>query len=548
MAPEDEWVRRANAPFGYAKNPVAPRKSRSPQSTGRPPQTLARGGAAPASSPQSDGSKARALDSLPPEIASSVADHLSQYDCLSLAATSRTMHVTCMPRLLHKVVVDPSYTEFSPEYAPHCTYINLLYSFRRFVRAGPLVQTLWVEALPDLACIDGDTAHALMDFFRLQESLAALIWRPPTFNWEWLARLPQPENLLRLDICMALLHLPRSEASLHAQFCNLDHLRLHVPLTLAQWARLEGGCEHLRALCVDRSTREPTALLPPSRDLAAPDFAAVDVDTIRKVFATPRPTLLALTLSNVLVCEDDALRLAQAVCLPQLEYFALHGVAECGARTRDGFLPLIAPQVTNLRALHLDFREGAQDTVAAFLAAIATAPLTELDLVVRLNEIKLSFADADTIYSTHARALAAFSLLTKLSIEVRQESAFCDLTVPTPEVLGRTTGGMRLLRSLRLSVPTLRTLAAWLAPLERLQYLDVFGVRAGGAPNLGLGMVHPNVFDEWFKVQHAAQLYAEARPSLLYVRINQCVFDFSGADVNPRDGIDRWFDLRVRVG
>lgn len=86
-----------------------------------------------------------------------------------------------------------------------------------------------------------------------------------------------------------------------------------------------------------------------------------------------------------------------------------------------------------------------------------------------------------------------------------------------------------------------------LRTLDHLIYLDDYGQTAGGAPNLGLGMVHPSVFDEWFKVQHVALLYHEAQTHLNYVRIKSYIFDFDDDAANPRSGIDRWFEEKVRV-
>lgn len=496
---------------------------------------------------------ARALDALPCEVAAVVAAHLDQYDCARLAVASRAMYAACMPRLCSTVVVDPGSTPYDRDIPSSlsCTYINLTRGLRRFLRVAPRVHALRVVALPDLMSVHDEVlARALAAFLRAQTTLRELVWTPPSFQWAWLAHLSQTDMLQVLDISMAATDAAAAAAAdiedkngirgAGARFCNLLRFRLSSPVLLAQFGRLEGACAQVRSLVVDRALQ--IRVWPPATELARNPTADLDVDTVRCVLTSPRPLLVDLTLSGVLVCEADAALLQDAVCLPQLQRLVLHQVAECGPRTGDGFLLAVAKHLHHIRELHLDFREGAQDTVAPALNAIATrAPLAALALVVRVNNAKLIYSDADHIYKAHARAVAAFPCLQKLSLKVCQELAFCDLIVPTPDILGRSMGRLRLLQKLQLHALTTNLLVEWLAPLDKLRFLDVRDTRdVHVQPTLVMGETVVGPREE---IQQIAQQHFQANPSLISIRIDNTVFGVDRSTANVQsDASFNWFD------
>lgn len=499
----------------------------------------------------------RALDALPREVAAAVAAHLDQYDCACLALASRAMYVACIPRLHHTVVVDPSYTQYGRKNsnAHRCTYINLMYGLRCFLRVRPQVHSLRVIALPNLMnAHDDDTTAAIATFLRAQRRLRQLAWDPPTFQWAWLTQLPQPEMLVLLDISMAMSDAVAAATALYnkngnsasARFSNLVHFRLSSPVLLAYFGQLEGGCTELRSLAVDRALR--VRLWPPATELARNPAPDLDMGTVRCILTTPRPLLVDLTLSGVLVTEDDALCLQRTVRLPQLQRLVLHHVAECGPRVREGFLLAVAEHLHQVRTLHLDFREGWRDTVAPALEVIGKyAHLVALGLVVRVNNAKLVHNDAHHIYMAHARALAAFPRLHKLTLEVYQELAFCDLIVPTPNILGRSISRLQFLRSLQLHALSSDSLKGWLSPLSNLQYLDVQDASdIQVSPTLVVDRV---MADPWTEAQRIGQQYLEANPSLISVRINTIVSGRDGFNVEVRDdpSVNRWFDFHMSV-
>lgn len=178
-----------------------------------------------------------------------------------------------------------------------------------------------------------------------------------------------------------------------------------------------------------------------------------------------------------------------------------------------------------------------------------------LDLTIRYNRSKLSSYQSESIlYEEYALAITSnnrLNTLTKLSIDLKEENSYCgdiSISLPLPMVFYNKINQCQNLKSLRFSPSNHNEIINMIEMLKKLQYLDVFGTNAGGAPHLGLEMVNPTFFDEWFKVQHIAMLYTRCNMNLKYVRVNKCVFENLGIEVCPRDGLNRWFDQIIRMG
>lgn len=502
---------------------------------------------------------ARALDALPPEAVELVAAQLDQYDSARLALVSRAMYIACMPRLCHTVIVDPDYTHYThydqESYnSDGCTYINLVHSFRRLMQVQPPVHALHVIALPcPISLYDDHTAGAIATFFQTQVFLRELVWRPSTFQWQWLFGWVQPENLARLDISMAAKDAAAAatcgneteESSASSLFRNLTHFRLGSTVLLFQFARIAGAGAQLRTLTIDRVLQ--TRVWPPATELAHTPASDLDMCTVRCILAVPRPHLVDLTLSGVFVAEADAARLGETVNLPQIRRLVLHRVAECGPREHDGFLLGVAKHFEQLRQLHLDFREGARDTVACALQLIATrAPVAALGLVVRVNNAKLTYNDAEYIYRAHAHAVTSFSRLCKLTLEVYQEFAFCDVLIPTPSILGHAISRSKKLKSLQLHAPAPTHVTEWLASLCNLRHLDVQEYcDLHELPNLVVGT---NLVDPHAEAHILGQQHLQANPSLLSVRINDAILTREISNHAWHDkSSNRRFNLHISV-
>lgn len=562
-----------NAPIGYSKNPL--RAHQDVPRTLSTPQLLC----------ETEKSGVFSLETLPPEILLKVAHLLNQHDALSMAYASKTLFGIYSGRIYEKVVVDSHYTQFSKEYPPFCTYVNLLYNFKKFIKNKRLgaVKALHVVGLPDLTNIyDADVNRLLHVFFSLLLNLHELVWLLDNFKLDYLKRLPNHDALARLELNIKYSNylcelLPATRADdAEYFFPNLAVFHIRPFVNLRRLVRLinnllvaRGGHHvrlNLRSLKLARFDRDTTVLVPPARELATPaildpfddDHHEYELDTLQAVFMRSRLGSLAglteLSLNNLLVCEKDAELLAKLVNLALLRRLELKNVSEYGSTPPEtakvGFLGKLAPQVQHLTELRLDYREASEDSVGPFLHALKE--LKALDMVVRINDIKKAHTNIDAMFLDYGLAIAQEGNLERFCVEIREENSFCDIVSATPIALISSLRSLSNLKSVRLNAgdgtATVEVLLSVLKDLPKLEMLDVFGARAGGAPNLGLGMIHPNVYDEWFKVQHVALLYWQAQNGIRYVRIHRCVFEFFDGTANPRDGIDLWFDSKVRVG
>lgn len=554
-----------NAPIGYSKKPLMVRPS-----VLRPERELQ----TPSPKPGN-----HVFERLPPEIAAHIAKMLNQHDTLSLAYTCRKMAALCLDRIYEKVVVDSHYTQFSKEYPAHVTYINLLYSFKKFIRQKRgHVRALHVVSLPDLTNLyDADVSTLLHAFFALLLALHELVWVLDNFRLEYLRKLPNHKLLTRLELnvkysnYLGELGAAKVDESEY-MFPNLVSFHIRPFLNLRRLAKLlhnllvaqnaEHVRQNLRSFKLARFDHDTTVLVPPARELISSALTADEVheyelDTISTVFLKSKvgrfSALTELLLNNMLVRASDAQTLVSGVDLQKLRRFELKNVSEYGQADEQsasgGFLLQLGPYLQDLAELRLDFREASHDTVAPFLRSLGE--LRALDVVIRLNDMKIARVNLDSMYQEYGMAIAHQKRLERVCVEIREENLFCDIVSATPVAIITQLAGLEHLQSVRVNVgdgTRVETLLGVLAQLPKLEILDVCGSRAGGAPNLGLGMIHPNVHDEWFKVQHVALLYWRAQNALRYVRIHRCIFEYSDGIAQPRDGIDRWFDLKVRVG
>ncbi|KAF3991039.1 hypothetical protein FT663_02909 [Candidozyma haemuli var. vulneris] len=561
-----------DVPVGYAKNPVEPRHEPFRSSL---------------NSPCLEPPSYSILDGLPHEIRSLVAVYLNQHDALNLALTCKELAASCLPRLYHTVIVDANYTEFSKEYDLSSTYIKSSYSFKKLIQRYQHqypIHVLSVVSLPDSMNIyDIDINEQLLRFFSKLRCLRSLSWLSDNFKLEYLKRLPCQASMEQLNLNIKFsnyLGELTSNCPLF-NFINLSHFHIRPFYNQNRLIKIIDSllvCDNaaavernLNSLRLSRFDKDTNAVLPSPRELDGvlwetaareglyvPHPREYELGTLQAVFRRSKLqhvklTLTELCLNDFLVCERDAKLLANATDLTRLQRLELRNVSEYGQSTIEetspGFLGTLAPLLNGLMYLNLDYRETRRDSVPLVLGSCPN--LVELDLVIRMNEIKSQHVDPDSLYQDYSTKLSEQTKLTKLSLELREETSFCDVALATPTTLIHGIQKLRQLLALRLNPSdTSRGMEEFLALLGRLQkleILDVFGTRAGGAPHMALGAVHPNVYDEWFKVQHVAFLYGETQKSLRYVRINKCIFEYTGS-VEPRDEIDRWFEGRVRVG
>ncbi|KAL7666492.1 F-box domain-containing protein [[Candida] zeylanoides] len=548
-----------NVPVGYVKNPLGPARAvrtRTPAVVPPPPHGLT-------------------LESLPHEIRAKVASALGQLDCLALSRVSRRMHASTVPRLYHNVKVDYNFSHFSKEYDGACSYIKTAYSLKKFLASGKRLRAVWSFScieLPPLNVHDHEFQRLLTAFFSALHCLRHLVWLDAGFEYRYLKVLPNCASIVSLSLNLK-----------HGSFVadlNRDRHRLVLPqltafsvdscqstLALRDLSVLYSAACSLQCLQLSRSDHHlnDAQLLYPCQALADGNirYNPSERNTISAILRadTHFDNLTTLSLNDFLIEPEEATLLMHSVDLAKLTTLELCSISEIQQSSpthlTKSFLLRIVGGLSSLQHLLIDYRESITDSVPRFLQALPTARLESLDLTIRFNRSKLiTFADEAALYEAYSQALSMrdFQTIKKLSLDIKDENSYCadiNLSLPLPASFFPFIKSCRELQSLRLSPgdgEVRRVVLELVARIAKLQYLDVFGTKAGGAPHLGLEMVHPTLYDEWFKVQHVAMIYAQCNRCLKYIRVNKCIFENTGTEVSPRDGINRWFNQRVKMG
>lgn len=546
-----------NVPVGYAKNPLgAAVRMRTPLVAPPPPHGFT-------------------LEKLPHEIRAKIALALGQLDCLALLRVSRQMHASTAPRLYHNVKVDHNFSHFSKEYDGACSYIKTAYSLRKFLASGKrlrAVRSFLCVELPPLNVHDHEFQRLLTAFFSALHGLRALVWLDAGFEYRYLKVLPNCAAIV-------LLSLNLKHGSFVADL-NRDRHRLVLPrltaflmdscqltLALRDLSALYSAACSLQFLQLSRSDHHlnDAQLLYPCLALADGNlrYNPSERNTISAIFKANDhfDNLTTLLLNDFLLEPEEATLLMHSVDLGKLTTLELCSISEIQrslpTHLTTSFLLRIVGGLSGLQHLLIDYRESITDSVPAFLQSLPTDRLESLDLTIRFNRSKLiTFANEAALYDSYSQALSMrdFQAIKKLSIDIKDENSYCadiNLSLPLPTSFFPFIKSCRELQSLRLSPcdgEVRRDVVELVAYMANLRYLDVFGTKAGGAPHLGLEMVHPTVYDEWFKVQHVAMIYAQCNRCLKYIRVNKCIFENTGTEVSPRDGINRWFNQRVKMG
>lgn len=469
----------------------------------------------------------------------------------------------------------------------------------------PYIRKIQCIDLPDsLNIYDYELNENLNNFFGKLTHLKELVWLNDNFRLEYLEMLPNYLSITTLVLnikfsnYLSEFHSPTGLefGSLEADdnsgklmiFPNLINFQIRPFQNSNRLIKIINNLlisckpdiisEHLRILKLSRFDKDISVLVPPSQNLVTTseisELNELDLGTINALFVRSElkylNNLSILLFNNCLLTPDDSQTLINSVNLSNLKTLELKNISEYQrihetvsnaeeviSYLQKSFIVKIAPFLSSLEHLCIDYRESLTDSVPDFLKSIASDNLKSLDLTIRFNQSKLnSFNnDINEFYSAYSNAIISGNkckTLVKLSIETKEENTFCDLSIPIPSnFFYEELGNCLNLKSLRINPSECsEKIVTLIRNLPKLTKLDVFGSHAGGAPHLGSAMVHPTVYDEWFRVQDAATLYLKYNPNLKYVRINKCTFECIGdlLQVIPRDGIDRWFNEHVRVG
>ncbi|ODV77959.1 uncharacterized protein CANTADRAFT_26939 [Suhomyces tanzawaensis NRRL Y-17324] len=559
------------------------------------------------STPQDYNDRATNFQDLPFEVRSRVAAELSQYDCVRLLTVSKTVYSSTIARLYEHIIIDQQFDRFNNEkeygykkitmqdgqpVASSCTYINSAFAFKRFLQSTnahttSLIRRFDCVDLPDsLNLYDHQLHDQLLRLFEHMCLLSQLVWLNDNFRLEYLHQLPHKHlvstlvlNIKFSNYLSELEPLPYHEDCKGLVFPNLVNFQIQPFQNSSKLVRIVNNLlvnnnpnvsDNLDTLVLSRYQRRDstsTMTLPNCDELMAPGRSLGPKDeNITVLFKGSRlrylSNLTCLSLDNLSVSPREARTFIESVNLAGLDTLVLRGILEylVGNDRCQPFLLEIAQHLTSLKHLSLDHRQALVDSVPEFLLCLPARKLESLDLVIRNNPTKdyLDHGDREReYYDDYARAIGLFrNTLTRLSFEVREEvHGYNDTNnlnilqcVPAHTSFYTQLQQLTHLRCLRVSPgEQVEEVALLVQRLPLLVMLDIFGNKAGGAPNLGLGMVHPTIYDEWFKVQHVALLYLQYNPKLEYIRINQCIFECNGPNIEPRNGISRWFDGKIRL-
>lgn len=511
--------------------------------------------------------------SLPTEIKITIISLLSQYDCNNLLKTCKSLHNLATPRLYQNIIVDENYNHFSNENIYNltynqemsCTYINNQHSLKRFIKTVNdeshcykyHIKKFQVYRLPKSLNIY-ELYPDLAIFFSKLFGLTDLIWNDSNFNSVWLHNIPEKHSLKKL--CFFL----KDKLQKFPYFPNLEFFQ-YEPFSLKTLPK--NLSNNLSSLILSKD-RVSNCLLPNCYDLSVRSaeithihtkYYDIDLKSISNIVSNiSYLNLSKLSLNNVLITNSDADLLSKSINLSNLNDLNLNNISEyqiLNSPHHFSFLISLVPHLTNLKNLSLDYRQQDIDSIPEFLSQLNEHKLKSLDLVIRLNQTK-NIGDGYDLYNDYGSIILGFKNLTKLSIEMKREvdniadATNFHLLADFPENLDFISQLHTLadLSSLRVNPnKNIDNLLDSVTKMDKLRYLDLFGSKAGISPSLGLGMVHPSVYDDWYKVQHVANKFNRRNSKINYIQVSDCVFECSKSNVIPRKGYDEWFKGKVRV-
>ncbi|KAI5948798.1 hypothetical protein KGF57_005196 [Candida theae] len=477
---------------------------------------------------------------LPIDIIEKVIGNLSQFDLLNMCRTSSRMYRICRPGLYHCIIIDPSFNIFAHELrTAGVTYIKSSYNLKVFLKIlnknpdySNEIYSLSCKGLPGAFFWD----NLIKDFipvFKNLHHLHNLIWLDYNFPIQLLNQLPKKHLIttliLRFEYTIPVINTHTNHTSL--SFPNLSNFQI----------------QHFRSSPILQQVVDLVSLnvsgggkVNDKLRVLSLDFMELggSMDIFQMVFERSAlkhlPNLTSLSLFDIRVRPEDADTLSKAINLSNLQFFLVRGFV---STLEDSFLSRLASRFQRLRHLSLNISGERGDATADFVSSLPQ--LESLDIVSGTqSSVEL------------AQAIAKHHCLTKLSSEIYDIplEMVVDYLYDPPSEFYSVLSSLNL-TSLRINNTTnMNGLVELITSQKQLKFLEILGAKAGGAPNLGLGMVHPTVFDKWFRVQHVALFYLNINPGIEYIRVNDCVFECKdNKTVNPRDGLNGWFNEKVKT-
>lgn len=474
--------------------------------------------------------------SLPLEIIVQITNYLDQFGIIALMKVNTQLYHTVRPQLYHTIVIEPKWSAFMKEFTLGVTYIKSSYNIKHLIQTdGKLIHRLIIKGLPD--SLTFDSINDMMVKFCKNLQLMQLTWKPH-FKLGFLDM-----NLLNLQTLDVDITEDIFSGNLDfTVFKNLHNLR---KLSIGPYTKMTVIRDIMRYI---PSHVEVLQLTKHYKDLIEPvskkllirhhedlDYDLQEINDLRYIFPTTF-SLKKLSLSGLLVSSKQILSFK--INFDLLTTFILKATEfNFGG---DSFIKEL--KFNNLTNLAIDYRQGYQDFVPAFLANHRT--ITKLDLVIRIND---TFPFKEENYK-----IINDLPLNTLSLEINQEKNLNWISQPIRLSRLNFLRGLQL-QCCRFNASNEETLE-FIKHQPQLKLLEVFGLNAGGSPHFALSVLHPNVYDEWFKIQHVALIYFKICP-IDYIKLNHWIFERKSQKnsiedsviVEPRDGLEEWFDNRVRV-
>lgn len=467
------------------------------------------------------------------------------------------------------------------------------HKYHSFEPTFPYIKMLTCVKLPDsFHLADHDLYLNMLDFFKSLDHLKDLTWWTEEIPFEFLEAIPNKSNVISLKLNLKLnkfldryssfdkvhhldctsdyskvLDFPNLEGFLFKPFESSKCLLTIIDNILVGKSGGNSVGTRLKRLEISRFDSERALLVPPCYDLVTEnitnDLDELDKDIISAAFSKSKlnylQNLAELLLDNCLVTVSDYEILKKSIDLSRLITLKLRNISEYrivdnAAEIAQSAIISIAPCLQSLENLHLDIREAVVDSIPLFLKELSTTNLKSLDLIMRYNDTKLhTYSGIEQFIDAYAEAVTSGNkdhTLKHISVEVIQENPFSDMNIPIiSERFLKEISLCKQLISLRLNTSnTNNGLFNLVSSLPQLRFLHVLGQKTVGSPDIGIGMLNPSVFDEWFQVQETAALCLKANKLLNYIRINDCIFEISSQfQLMPRNGLINWFDKIIRV-
>ncbi|CAK9436217.1 uncharacterized protein LODBEIA_P07750 [Lodderomyces beijingensis] len=534
-----------------------------------------------------------------------------------MRAGSKKILALCQHRLYRNLEIDTNFNIFDTELSTvDKTYINSAFNLKKFLNVFnklpvvPHVYSFKCINLPDsLNIYDHDLNSSITRLFTRLEHLQTLVWLNDNFRLDYLYSLPAKEKVTTLILNIKFSNYPKElnnngnagdpgyraaniadEDFSSLKFPNLKNFQIKPFVNSAKLLKLVNNflinsndaalvSNNLESLAFTGSRQFISNGRVDRRDS---QYGWEIYNIFNKSQLERLTNLTCLSLSDLPFTDKEGLSLKKYIDLSKLKFLELRsGKAWAsssnggGGRLKKTLMSVITPCLRDLQELSLHVPMERKE----LLNIIQSVPLLKsLDLTVYVEDPYED--DIDDVggntdgYGWDADSIPLFMDSVTDEIQKRHRRTLMKLAIktnPTCMFEGGKAGHVETMQEFYANLQTLNLsrlsmeaypnnsepgrdfLGELLETQKNLEFLELKGPGQGWTPNLGLGMVHPTVFDKWYKVQHVALYYLKFNGNIKYISVdNECLFQnnstsASELSVMPRnDGLRGWFQSQVR--